>query len=122
MARQPEINASELAIFVKTIKWEWGYQFTFNGTDFTIFVTSIEELEKYQEEGVDPGEAAEYFASTVANGFDIYVHDTIPELERERVLFHEVLEANLLDQGFQVSEAHKIAYTEEEKIFGNRTE
>ena len=40
--------------------------------------------------------------------------------DRKRILFHEILEANLQDQGFSESEAHRITLAEEEKVFGQR--
>jgi|GEM_PF-2363106 len=120
---QPELKTEELLSMLSTVKWEQGYRFTFNGTEFYINITEAEALagvETETERNKMFGEPAEYFESTYVKGFDIYLHDTIPEADRPKILFHEILEANLQDQGFSEPEAHKITLAEEEKIFGRR--
>ncbi len=119
---QPEIKTNELLTLLDTIQWEQGYEFTFNKTNFFLDITDAETLQKAKEEGriEKCGLPAEYFRSTYINGYDIYLHDTIPLSDRKRVLFHEILEANLQDQGFTYTQAHNITIKEEEKKFGKR--
>lgn len=120
--RQPELKTKKLLSLLKSVIWEQGYTFEFNGTEFYICITEAERLLEAttEEETESFGKPAEYFRSTLVDGFDIYLHDTIPEKDRERILFHEILEANLIDQGFSEPEAHNITLQEEEKIFGQR--
>ncbi|MFA4818973.1 MAG: hypothetical protein WC621_03965 [Patescibacteria group bacterium] len=118
--RQPELKTEELLALLDSIKWEQGYRFTFNGTEFYINITKAGRLAKAEAEGklAKFGKSAEYFASTYVRGYDIYLHDTIPESDRRRILFHEILEANLRDQSFSLHEAHDIVLKEEQKAFG----
>jgi len=120
--RQPEIKTEELLTLIDTVQWEQGYEFSFNGTEFFLDITEIEALQKADAEGRKEkyGLPAEYIRSTYVNGYDIYLHDTIPTQERKRILFHEILEANLRDQRFSQSQAHDITINEEEKVFGKR--
>ena len=112
--KQPEIKSEELLSVIDKIKWENMYEFSFNGTNFLLIIIEKEDIETR-----DVGEEAEYHESTMIDGYDIYLFDTIPESNRKRVLFHEILEANLQDQGFK-NEAHEIALKEEQKIYNNR--
>jgi len=114
--KHPEINAENLLSFIDSIQWEQGYEFSYNGSNFLLDITDAETVARGQA-----GLPAEYFKSTAIDGWDIYLHDTIPEAERKRVLFHEILEANLKDQGFSKN-AHQLALKEEQKIFGEREE
>jgi len=118
--RQPELKTEELLRLLKDIKWEYGSIFNFNGIPFQIIITNVDELAD-DKTGEKYGEPAEFYESTeVPGGFDIYLHDTIPESERERILFHEIMEANLTSQGIKDSERHDITLQEEEKVFGKR--
>lgn len=112
--KQPEIKIQELLSLIESIKWENEYEFSYNGTNFLLFIITKEDIETF-----DAGESAEYHRSTLIDGYDIYLHDTIPEADRKRVLFHEILEANLQDQGF-ANDAHRITLKEEQKIFNER--
>ena len=120
--RQPEIKTEELLSLLDSIKWKHGYRFSFNGTEFYLNITETEKLRKAEAEGTLTrfGEPAEYFRSTYVRGFDIYLHDTIPAADRNRILFHEILEANLRDQNFSQKEAHKLTLEAEKKTFGQR--
>ncbi len=115
--KQPEIKTEELILVIDSIKWEQHHRSSYNGTTFQLFITERERLE--ESPGIF-GEPAEYFASTEINGWDIYLHDTIPLEDRKRILFHEILEVNLLEQGFDRNHAHKLTLVEEEKVFGKR--
>ncbi len=117
--QQPELKTEKLLSLLRSVRWKNGYTFTFNGTEFYLCITEKERLSEATTEE-EFGKPAEYFRSTLVEGFDIYLHDTIPKSERKRILFHEILEANLIDQGFSEPEAHSITLQEEEKIFGKR--
>lgn len=110
----PEIKAEELISIIEDIKWEDYYGFSYNGTDFLLILLDQDDIDSG-----NGGEMAEFTESTIINGYDIYLFETIPETERKRILFHEILEANLQDQGFK-SQAHDIALAEERKYFGDR--
>ena len=98
-----EKNIRELLVLLDgdIVKWEDDCMFEFNGTEFYILITPKNELAKAEAEGkLDIyHEPAEYYESTLVNGFDIYLHDTIPKSDRKRVLFHEILEVDLRQQG-----------------------
>ena len=119
---KPSLKIKELINILDKIKWENRYRFSFNGTEFILMITPKKELIEAKAKGKlkEFGPPAEFFASTYVNWFDIYLHDTISEKNRKRVLFHEILEANLQDQQIPETEAHKIALREEEKVFGAR--
>lgn len=119
--KQPELKIEKLMVLLDTIKWEDGYEATFNGTVFCLHITPKEDLLGATEKELeDFGDPAEYHASTLTDGWDIYLWDTIPDARRKRTLFHEILEINLRDQEFSNQRAHEIALTEEEKVFGPR--
>lgn len=112
-----ESPAESLARQLDSVPWEDQYEFTYNGIDFKLHISSLEDISR------DPdsyGESAEYARSTVTDGYDIYLLDTIPEVDRKRYLFHEVFEASLSYFDEDVDKAHKAALVEEEKIFGKR--
>ncbi len=112
--KQPEIKTEELLSTIENIKWKNGYEFSYNGTNFLLIIIRKEDIKTK-----DAGEEAEHYASTEIDGYDIYLFDTIPEVNRKRILFHEILEANLRHQGLE-NKAHEIALKEEQKIFNNR--
>ncbi len=119
--KQPEVNIEELISLLDEIKWENGNSFKFNGTEFLMLISTIEELNEPREPGVSFGDEAEIFGSNTVDGFDIYLHDTINESQRKRVLFHEILEGNLRHKfNLEGEQAHQIAFKEEEKVFGPR--
>lgn len=121
--RSKEQEARELAEFVKTIPWENGYIFEFAGIAYFLCVTTEEELAECKtakERKEKYGESAEYFGSDTVDGFDIYLHDTIPGSERERVLFHEISETIQIRGGKKRDDAHAMACKAEEQIYGKR--
>lgn len=114
--KQPEIKLEELMIVIDSVRWENHYKFSYNGSDYNLFIIDREIIEK--GEG---GQPAEFFPSTeIRGGWDIYLHDTISMQDRKRILFHEILETNFLTQGFPESDVHDMVLVEEEKIFGKR--
>ncbi len=114
----PEIKTEELLDLLKTIEWKNRYAFSFNGKNFQLLIIPKEDLAEDKE---SYGEEAEFHISTEINGFDIYLHDTIPYEIRNRILFHEILEADLIKQGFSDT-AHEITIVEEERVFGKRNQ
>lgn len=121
--RHPELKSKEILTLLDKIEWKDYFTFTFNGVGFCLIITPVDELEKTENSAEREkrfGKPAEYAESTYVVGFDIYLHDTIPQAERRRILFHEVLEASLRSQGLSESEAHAMALKEEERIFGKR--
>ena len=64
--RHPELKLEELFLLIDSIKWEQGFRFKFNGTEFYINITESERLgeAKTEEEKRMFGKSAEYFAST----------------------------------------------------------
>ena len=111
----PEIKVIELLRVIDSIKWENGYEFSYNGTCFLLFL--LTQAEHQQNES---HEEAEYFKSTEKEGWDIYFLETLTEEKRRKELFHEIAECNLRDQYFSNSEAHQIALKAEQHIFGQR--
>ncbi len=116
------IPIEELMAYIDTIKWEEGHESMFNGITIHLIVTPRDSLEQAEKEGTlsGYGKPAEFHRSE-SGTWDIYLHDTIPEQERKRVLFHELVEINMIADGLSQSDAHKVALREELKIFGKRT-
>jgi hypothetical protein len=111
----PEIKVDELLSTIDNIRWENGYEFSYNGTSFLLFLlTAAEHMQN------ESREEAEYFKSTEKEGWDIYFLETLTDEKRRKELFHEIAECNLRDQYFSNSEAHQIALTAEQHIFGRR--
>lgn len=113
--KQPEIRDKELLSLIESIEWKSWYAFSYNGTNFLLFI--LEEDDIKSDVG---GEQAEIYPSSQTGGWDIYLHNTISESERSRVLFHEILEGDLAAHGFPMKDAHEVALKEEQKIFGER--
>jgi hypothetical protein len=112
----PEIKVDELLSTIDNIRWENGYEFSYNGTSYLLFLLTPAEHEQNES-----NEEAEYFESTGGkDGWDIYLLETLSEEKRRKKLFHEIAECNLRDQKFSNSEAHQIALQEEQKFFGKR--
>ncbi len=116
----PEIKIDELLGILDTLKWKDHYEFEYDGVEFLLIITDAEELRKAEKEETldEHGEPAEFSASDLVDGFDIYLHDTIPAEKRKRILFHEILEATLARKGFPLDKIHEIALKEENKVFG----
>jgi len=116
----PEIKIDQLLELLDTLEWENHYEFEYDGVEFLLIITDTEELQKAEKEGTldEHGEFAEFSASDLVDGFDIYLHDTIPIGRRKRILFHEILEATLGRKGFPLDKIHEIASREENKVFG----
>lgn len=109
--KKPEINIQELLNVVDNIKFEYGEKIYYNWTDFLLLLDTPEEAGT---------ELASFHCSTEIKGFDIYIKETLSPGTKKRVLFHQILNANLIYHGINLDEAYNIAKEEEEKIFGSR--
>ncbi len=114
--RKPELHSDALLALIDTLQWKSYFSFSFNRTNYVLIIKDTETVARGRA-----GASAEYFRSTAINGWDIYLHDTIPSPDRKRILFHEIMEINLRDQGFDQQEAHQVTLVEEEKQFGPRS-
>ncbi len=114
-SKRPEIKVDELLSVIDNIKWENGYEFSYNGTKFILFLLTQEEHEQNES-----NEEAEYFESTGEDGWDIYFLETLSEEKRRKELFHEIAECSFRDQEFSNADAHLIALEEEQNFFGKR--
>lgn len=112
----PEIHSEELLNTIENVKWENGEWLEYNRLNYLLFLT-----DKGGDTVVGPDVDAFFTTSSIAN-FDIYIVESLPLQERKRMLFHELLEADLAAQGFKEEEAHAYALNEEEKVFGKRDE
>ena len=113
--KKPEINLPELLRVLDHIKFEYGEEIHYNGTNFLLIPTDeTDESDNHAE--------AVFHTSTAIDGFDIYLLNSLSGAEKRRRLFHEILEADLRGQGFEQDEAHDIAKTEEQKKFGSKEE
>lgn len=110
----PKLDIGSLLDLLEKIQWKDYYKFSYNRTKFLLLMVEDDQ------EGPQDEEIAEYFRSTMIDGWDIYVHETLPDNSRKRSLFHEILEANLRDQGYSRNDAHRITLEEENKVFGPR--
>lgn len=111
--QKPEINIDELKSTINNIKWKDHYEFSYNGSKFLLLLD--------EEDEVDPvSGGAEHHQSTAISGWDIYIQKSLSGIERDRRLFHEILECSLKDQG--IDTAHQITKELEEKEFGIRQE
>ena len=87
--------------------------FRFRGIPFLFFyMAEVEESDDYSP--------AIFRYSTLTGGYDVYLFRGVPEDQRKRCLFHEVMEASLVAKGLEIQEAHELAKAEEESIFGPR--
>lgn len=111
--KNPEIDIEELKSTISKIKWEDHYQFSYNGSNFLLIL-----VEEDPENNVSDG--AEYSRSTAISGWDIYIQKSLSGAERDRRLFHEILECRLLDQGISRENVHNISLEKEEEEFGLR--
>lgn len=111
-----EIYSERLMSIIDEIKWENWEQISYNGTDYLLFLT-----DEGGETVVGNDVPAFYTQSSVVD-FDVYIVKSLPLEERKRMLFHELLEANLRSQGLGVKAAHEMTLKEEENVFGKRSE
>ena len=113
----PDIKTEELLSVVTKIKLVSGFQFSYNGVGYFLVTFTKQDMKKSEAQ-----HTAFYAGSTLIDGYDIYILKALPKAERDRQLFHEILEANLRSQGFEQEEAHAITLGEEEKVYGGRGE
>lgn len=110
--KSPEVKSQELRSIVDSLAIEWEEVMKFNGWKYVIYPSDQDY----------PEEHGAWWSSNVTSGLgdrDIYVSINDPNLVRKRI-FHEVLECDLMKQGLPVDEAHTLAQSEEEKIWGER--
>jgi hypothetical protein len=86
--------------------------FEFNDTYYQIIYINRKEI----TDNVD----AFYSASTQIPGFDIYLYKQLSRSEKERRLFHEIIEIEV-GKKIATSDAHKFALEKEEELFGRRS-
>lgn len=103
--KTPEINKFKLLQFLDTLEISDYQGFSFESTNFNIIVME-------EDNHGDP-----FFAeSTLISGYDIYIPHARSEKDK-RILFHEIMECLLIDQGIPQKEAHITTKAEEQKIF-----
>jgi hypothetical protein len=113
MTSSPKMNIELLLQIIDEREWEDMEQFEYNGTSFLLlFPDSTEESDGHA--------IAVYHASSYIDGFDVYILSSLSDDEKKRCLFHEVLEASLRAQGYDLNESHEIALAEEEVVYGLR--
>src|SRR3989338_2880294 len=100
--RQPEINHDAILSVINNLSFEHYEQFQYNGVNFLLIFDKEEDSSKEID-------GAEYFASTAIDGFDIYLLETLSREQKKRRIFHEILEIDLLRQGYDTKTAHRIA-------------
>ncbi|MDB5189882.1 MAG: hypothetical protein JWN49_208 [Parcubacteria group bacterium] len=112
----PEIDRKEALSAVQELKMEEGEEFSYNGTDFYLIFISAKEMANSEDQSV-----GSFYASTLIAGFDIYLYEGLSEADKRRVLFHEIIEANLMNRYSVNSKlAHETALKLEEEEFGPR--
>lgn len=112
----PEIKTGELLKVVDGLSFEYGERFTFNESRYLLLLCTQEEVDSGE-----PREEVFYSASTAdPGGWDIYMLETLSESDKKRRMFHEILECNLVDRGFQQKLSHELARKAEEETFGPR--
>ncbi len=102
-------------ILLETIDFNYGTEFSFNGSNFFLILTNSTEVARSESDG-----DAFSSRSTYINGWDLYMYEGLEGEQRMRKLFHEVTECNLIDQGCDGDEAHLLALEIEEEVFGPR--
>jgi hypothetical protein len=103
----PRIDSCQLCQIIENVKWEEGEEIEYNGTNLLLSILD-NSLDAYFIQDVKP------------NKYFLMMGNRLSTNERKRFLYHEILEANLRDQGFDNKMAHHISFLNEEKIFGKR--
>jgi hypothetical protein len=116
---QSEINTEELLQVINSLSLTFGEEFEYNGSLYHL--TLVEK----EDEEIRKAGGAMYFRSRLNDPWDIHLLESLLEADKRRLLFHEVLECNLQEQGSQeeamsVEPAHKIAVQTEESLWGPR--
>lgn len=106
------VTARRLQSFLAKLETVEYSPFVFEGVKYQIIWLTPEEA--------DAGEEAWFEASTAIEGFDIYLSEEFSEDEIQRVLFHEILESQLLQYGALPPLAHTRALHAEQAVFGLR--
>lgn len=105
--KTPGVDYRELNRVIENIKFEEEERVEYNGSISVLHILE-NSLDAYFIEGKEP------------NKYFLMMGDRLSADERKRLLFHEILEANLRDQKFDNKMAHHISLLEEEKNFGKR--
>jgi len=116
--KTPKILKEEALEVVNTISFEELEEFNYDGTNFLLMTFTQEELEQNPE---NEREDVFFSASTEIDGWDIYILDSLSVEEKKRRIFHEIIECDLISQGFETN-AHTKARQVEEEVFGKRGE
>ena len=114
----PEINTGEIVDAVGALRMDasGGYEkFSVRGVDFLLIMTPHLD----ESDGNSP---AAFHRSTEIDGYDIYLYDQGSRQEKNRWVFHEVVEVLFLGMGLDNdnNEAHDRARALEERFFGSR--
>jgi len=111
-----EIKKEELVDLVNSLSFEDQEKITFNGSRYLLWLFTEEDMNTGDEH-----EKVFYSASTADRGcWDIYMLENLSDAEKKRSMFHEILECNLKDRGFDESLTHELALKAEEEVFGQR--
>lgn len=112
----PEIKTEELLRVIDGLRFKDWEKFIFNGSRYLLLLCTQEDVDSDES-----GEKVFFVASTEdKGGWDIYMLETLSEAEKKRMMFHEILECNLSDQGFNHPLTHELARKTEEETFGSR--
>lgn len=110
----PEILKGEALKVVEDLKFEDFEEFKYNKTKFLLILISAEDFSNSSNK-----EEVFISASTSTRGYDIYMLETIPKEDKKRIIFHEIIEADLRKQGLGES-SHDLAKKTEIEVFGER--
>lgn len=114
--KDPEIKKEELLNVINKLEFIYGEEFEFNGSMFNLIMLNQEDVDS------DPDKEEVFYSASTENkgAWDIYILETLSREKRDRFLFHEILECNLEDQGFDQPLIHNLSRKIEEETFGNR--
>jgi hypothetical protein len=119
--KNPEFDSSEILSFLDSLEVNHCQKFSFGGTNFNLIIISPGDPNdpSYSESNLNDPEYPFYTQSTLIKGFDIYIPPNLSPEKTKHVLFHEILECNLRNQGFSRDNAHEITVKEGRKFFDN---
>lgn len=112
----PEIKTEELLRVIDGIRFEDREEFTFNGSRYLLLLCTQEDVDS------DESHEKVFYSGSTADrgGWDVYMLETLSDTDKRRGIFHEMLECNLQDQGFEKPLIHELAYKTEVETFGPR--
>lgn len=103
--QQPEIFKEEALEIINSLKFGDHESFTYHGTDFLIILCSQEDIDS----SANKEEIVVTQSTIKSGGYDIYILDSLSIDKKRRIVFYEIIKANLLDQGFKEVVAHRLA-------------